>query len=101
MLVATLTTEGFTDAAAVSFFILILLVNGIWLLMRHERLSNGRQFFSWDEIRDFKQLEAQQTDSSKRTAYTAIRYAFNVCFTLMFIVPLLLLAIGYLRSHAH
>jgi hypothetical protein len=93
--------DFFTNAAGISFFVLILLVNCLGLLMRQERLSNGGKWFTWDEVRDFKQLAARQTSPSRRAAYTIIPYAFSTCFILMFVVPLLLLGIGFLRSHVH
>jgi len=99
--VSDASNDFFTNAAGISFFVLILLVNCLGLLMRQERLSNGGKWFTWDELRDFKQLAARQTDPSKRTAYRIIRYAFNTCFILMFVVPLLLLCIGFVRSHLH
>ena|SRR2546425_756688 len=93
--------DVFTNAAGISFLVLIVLANCLWLLMRQERLSNGGKWFTWDELRDFKQLAERQKDPSKRAAYTIIRYAFNTCFILMFVVPLLLLGVGFLRSHLH
>jgi hypothetical protein len=91
--------DGFTNAAIASFFILMLLGNCIWLLLRQERLANGGKWFSWDELRDFKQLVARQTDPSKRRAYMIMRYLLLACIALMFVVPLLLLGIGQIWSH--
>ena len=100
-LVSDASSDFFTNAAGISFLVLILAVNCLGLLMRQERLSNGGKWFTWDEVRDFKQLAARQTNPSKRAVYTIIRYAFNTCFILMFVVPLLLLGIGFLRTHLH
>ena len=48
-------TDFFTNAAGISLFVFLLLVNCLGLLMRQERLSNGGKWFTWDEVRDFKQ----------------------------------------------
>jgi hypothetical protein len=93
--------DFYTNTAGISFFVFLLLVNCLGLLMRQERLPNGGKWFTWDEVRDFKELAARQADPFKRVAYTIIRYVFNTCFILMFVIPLLLLGIGFLRSHLH
>jgi hypothetical protein len=51
--------DFFTNAAAISLFVLVLLVNRLGLLMRQERLSNGAKWFTRGEVRDFKQLAAR------------------------------------------
>jgi hypothetical protein len=77
-------------------------VNAIWLVIKLELWSHGsRRWFSVNDVRDLKLLAAHQTDSSKRIAYVILRYAWNTCFILLFVVPLTLLGIGYLVSHAH
>jgi len=94
--------DGFTRAASVSFFILIVAVNAIWIVIKLELWSHGtRRWFSVNDVRDLKLLAARQTDSAKRLAYVTLSYAWQTCFVLLFVVPLTLLGIGYLLSRAH
>jgi hypothetical protein len=94
--------DSFTRAASLSFFILIIAVNAIWMIIKLELWSHGsRRWFSVNDVRDLKLLAARQTDSSKRIAYITLSYAWRICFVLLFVVPLTLLGIGYLVSRAH
>ena len=93
---------GFTRAASVSFFILIIAANAIWIVIKLELWSHGnRRWFSVNDVRDLKLLAAHQTDSSKRIAYITLSYAWQICFILLFVVPLTLLGVGYLISRTH
>jgi hypothetical protein len=94
--------DGFTRAASVSFFILIIAVNAIWIVIKLKLWSHGsRRWFSVNDVRDLKLLAARQSDSSKRIAYVTLSYAWQICFILLFVVPLTLLGIGYLVSRTH
>ena len=94
--------DSFTRAASVSFFILIIAINAIWIVIKLELWSHGsRRWFSTNDVRDLKLLAERQTDSSRRVAYMALGYAWQTCFILLFVVPLALLGIGYLASRTH
>jgi hypothetical protein len=94
--------DGLTRAASVSFFILAIAINAIWIVIKLELWSHGsRRWFTVNDIRDLKLLAARQTDSSKRIAYVTLSYAWQTCFILLFVVPLTLLGIGYLVSRMH
>src|SRR5437773_5238160 len=94
--------DSFTRAASLSFFILIVAVNAIWMFIKLKLWSHGsRRWFSVNDVRDLKLLAARQTDSSKRSANVILSYAWHTCFIPLFVVPLTLLGICYLVSRTH
>ena len=95
-------TNQFMHAAIWSFLILMLALNGIWLLIKLELPSNGpRAWLPSLDLREFKLFVARQSNPSRRIAYSVIRYAWHICFLLLFLLPITLLAIGYFVSHVH
>lgn len=94
--------DAFTRAASFSFFFLAIVLNCVWLAIKAALWSGGRRpWFNLDDLRELKVIASHQDNSCKRTVYNALRYTWQVCFVLVFIVPLTLLGIGYLVSRPH
>ncbi len=94
--------SAFTNAAIWSFFILMLALNGIWLVIKLELRSNGpRGWLPSADLREFKLFAARQSNPSRRIPYSVLRYAWHICFLLLFLLPITLLAIRYVVSHVH
>jgi hypothetical protein len=91
-------------AASLSFFVFIITVNILWITVKAVLWAHGDRGWFILHTRDLqklKMLAAQEADSSTRISYEVLRYALHASFVLLFVVPLTLLAIGYLVSHAH
>ena len=94
--------DPFTNAAIYSFLILGAVLNGIWMIIKLELWSNGpRGWLPSADLREFKLFAARQSSPARRIAYNILRYAWHACFLLLFVLPITLLAIGYLISHVH
>jgi hypothetical protein len=94
--------DPFTNAAIWSFLILMLVLNRIWMVIKLQLCSNGpRGWMPSADLREFKLFAARQSNPSRRIAYSALRYAWHICFLLLFLLPIALLAIGYFVSHVH
>ncbi|MEY2536290.1 MAG: hypothetical protein QOG67_30 [Verrucomicrobiota bacterium] len=95
--------DAFTRAASFSFFVFIIAVNLLWITVKIVLWNHGHR--GWfvlhtRDLRDLKLLAASETNPTTRRSYDILRYALHTCFTLLFIAPLTLLALGSLMSHA-
>jgi ABC-type uncharacterized transport system permease subunit len=96
--------DSFTRAASLSFFVLIIAINILWFAIKIVLWTHGdrRWLFSHThDMRGLKSLAAREEKAAMRLRYDMLRYAWNICFILLFVVPLTLLAISSLSQHAH
>jgi hypothetical protein len=99
-----LSHDSFTRAASLSFFVFVITINILWFAIKIVLWTHGdrRWLFSHTEdMRSLKSLATGQQDSAARLTYDLLRFAWNTCFILLFVVPLTLLAIRSLVRHAH
>jgi hypothetical protein len=95
-------SDSFTRAASFSFFIIIIVLNVVWITIKIVLWSHGyRGWFDSKDMRQLKELALSRPDSTTGSVYNILRYAWLSLFTLLFALPLALLGISYLTHHAH
>lgn len=94
--------DAFTRAASLSLFFFIIAINVLWLVVKLVLWKNGHGVWfalRMDDLGKLKSLATGEPDAAKRRRYQILRNALQLCWSLVFIVPLLLLAVGALVSH--
>ena len=92
--------DAFTRAASLSLFLFIMALSILWIAMKIVLWRHGdRGYFSPDDLRKLKLLAANESDKTRQKRYEILRYAVQICFVLVFAVPLFFLALRALASN--
>ena len=95
--------EPFTEAASVSFFVIIVALNVVWITIKIILWSHGYRgwFHATKDVRQLRELALAQTGSTAASAYTVLRSFWRTLFVLLFVLPLIFLGLSWFMQHSH
>jgi len=96
-------SDSFTKAASVSFFVIVIALNLVWITIKVILWSHGYRgwFDATKDMRRLRELALSQADSTASSAYNLLRSSWHTLFVLLFLVPLILLALSWFAQHTH
>ena len=95
-------SDSLTRAASLSFFVIVLVINILWITIKIILWSHGyKGWFGSKDMRQLRELALVHPESAASSAYSILRYSLLSLFTLLFVLPLTLLGISYLIRHTH
>jgi hypothetical protein len=96
-------TDSLTKAASVSFFVIVVALNLVWITVKIILWSHGYRgwFNATRDMRRLRELALGQTDSTVASAYNILRNSWQTLFILLFVLPLILLTLSWLTQHSH
>ena len=95
--------DPFTKAAGVSFFVIVVALNVVWITIKIILWSHGYRgwFDATKDMRRLRELALAQADSTAASAYNILRNSWRTLFVLLFVLPLILLALSWLTQRSH
>ncbi len=92
----------YVKAALAAFFVLCFALNTFAYCAKAILWTRGYPtwaFWHSNDSRNFATMIAAEADPETRRRYSLFRFAYRVCFTLFFLVPVLLVALSYVTKY--